>query len=98
MDTALAILAFIGAYLVGLITPFLRARWDARFQLFKTEWRHLHDDYVDEVGYDPFPESKIEYARDRHASLPRYLRWEIDRFVSALCKRFRKKPKIGWDY
>ncbi|MGB3625536.1 MAG: hypothetical protein WA989_06905 [Henriciella sp.] len=98
MGTALAALTILGAYLAGLITPFFRARWDARFQLFKAEWEHLHDDYAGDVGYEAHdPGSKIEYARDRHASLPRYLRWETERFASMLRKRFRKKPTTDWD-
>lgn len=98
MDTALAVLALIGAYLVGLITPFFRARWEVRFALFKKEWEFLHDDYVRDVGYEFHdPNSKLEYARDRHASLTRYLDWEKDRFVALFKRRKRELPDIDLD-
>ena len=98
MDTAFAILALIGAYLIGLITPFFRARWEARFELFKREWELLHDDYVRDVGYEVHDlDSKFEYARDRHASLTRYIDWEKDRFFALFRRRQRELPDIDLD-
>lgn len=48
------------------------------------------------VGFDSIVIG-IEYARDRHASLPPHLPWESDRFFALLREPFWIKPTIDSD-
>ena len=63
MDTALAVLALIGAY---------------------------------PVSEEPV-EIKRLYVQDRHASLPRYLSWEKDRFTARVRKPLHQNPSVKQD-